>query len=246
MRCPADAAVWLSAALVAAAPAALAQSANCEAFKARIAADLEAKGIAGYALDLVPGRVAAPPGARVIGNCDGGAYSLLYRRWAGAGATSAAVAASAAGASASASASVADVPPARPATKPATPPKAAAVPRAAQSSAPAAAAAPAPSPTLKPVPVPASTPPPPEALAAAAPMVPASVGAVPAMRSPNAAPSPAAQATTASTFDAIARRVAWVVAGLLLAYGGLRWWRHWRHHRYYDEAGLPRGPRIRL
>jgi hypothetical protein len=40
--------------------------------------------------------------------------------------------------------------------------------------------------------------------------------------------------------------VVWAVTGILVAYAGVRLWRRWRHSRYYDEAGLPRGPRMTL
>lgn len=233
---------------LAAAPAAHAQSANCEAFKARVAASIEGKGISGYALEWVPGRAAAPPGARAVGTCDGGAYTLLYRRWAGAGAAAAAVAAAS-----SSDAQPESGDPAKSESKGAT--------RAAARSKPA----PLPKPAAEPTPVAAPTPPispapPPAPLvaaAAAAPRTPAVLAAAAPSPGSDASPAPAAlpaapaapRATAAATtrsFDDAARPVVWAVTGLLAVYAGVRLWRRWRYKRYYDEAGLPRGPRITL
>src|SRR5215470_10747697 len=78
-RCPSS---WALFVLAAAAPVALAQSANCEAFKERLAAGIEGNGVRGYALEVVPSGSPVPLGARSLGTCDGGAYTVLYWRWA--------------------------------------------------------------------------------------------------------------------------------------------------------------------
>ena len=223
------------------APGARAQSANCEAFKARIAASIEAKGISGYALDFVPRRTAVPPGARSVGTCDGGAYTLLYRRWAGAGTPAAASAADA-----------------EPAAQPASAAEAKAESKAASRAA-KAKTAPSPRPAAEPAPTAALPPPPPvsqapspaqpasaapHAAVSQTPMAPAAVTRSPGIAVAAAAPPAVTGSTT--TFDDIARPVVWGVVGVLAAYAGLRAWRRWRYRRYYDEAGLPRGPRITL
>lgn len=250
---------WAVLALgLAAAPAVHAQSANCEAFKARVAASIEGKGISGYALEWAPGRAAAPPGARAVGTCDGGAYTLLYRRWAGAGAAAAATAA----ATATAAANGSD---AQPTAQTAADDAAKSVPKGAARAAARAKPAPLPKPAAEPAPVAVPTPPispapspaPSVAATAAAPKAPAVVAAVvppprgdapPAPAAPPAVPAapPAAAAVTTRSFDDAARPVVWAITGLLAVYAGVRLWRRWRHRRYYDEAGLPRGPRITL
>jgi hypothetical protein len=136
-------------------PAAVqAQGAGCAQFKERMAERLESQGIRGYALDIVPGNQAVPAGARVIGNCEGGAWKIVYRRFAAAGEAAAPGAGGGARAAANVPAS-APAAPARPAPAPA--PASAAAP--APAPAPAVAArAPAPAPAVAPAPEPASPP----------------------------------------------------------------------------------------
>ncbi|MFO1217206.1 MAG: DUF1161 domain-containing protein [Burkholderiaceae bacterium] len=235
---------------VAAPPAALAQSANCESFKARVAAGIEAKGISGYSLELVRRGAPVPPGARSVGRCDGGAYTLMYRRYGGADA------------SATASRPEAEAEPPSQAVRPAVAPKAAAAsrpaptPASAPARAPVAAVVPASTPTptrtATPIPTPTPTPksaPPPALSTPPSPnptVAPTTAAAVAAPPAAVPAPAETAVATKSTTFDDVARRVAWVVAAVLVIWGGVRAWRWLRHRRYYDETGLPRGPRLTL
>jgi hypothetical protein len=186
--------------LAAAAPVVLAQSANCEAFKERLAASIEGNGVRGYALEIVPSGSPAPLGARSLGTCDGGAYTVLYWRWAQARGEAA---------PAAPPTSVTDAPAATPRPSPANP-----------SAAPDVADASNPPPAVSP----------------------------PSM-APTAAPSPAptsAHDAAPARFAGFARVVAFVVTAAAAIVGGVWAWRWMRRRRYYDEAGLPRGPRITL
>lgn len=248
---------WALFALAAAAPAALAQSANCEAFKERLAATLEGNGVRGYALEVVPSGPPAPPGARSLGTCDGGAYTVLYWRWAQARA----------GAKPSAPAtpptSVNAAPAATP--LPAQAPKSDAEPRsrrepkamseanaerepnAARESKLSTGATAAREPhsaatsRLSPANPSAAT----EVAVATNPPPSAS----PASMAPTAAPSPAptpAHGAEPTRFAGFTRVAAWVLAAAAAIVGGVWGWRWMRHRRRYDESGLPRGPRITL
>jgi hypothetical protein len=64
-------------ALVVAAPA-FAQRKCCEELAAEIAARLDAKGIKGYQLDIVP--VGEVGDKQVVGSCDAGTKKITYRR----------------------------------------------------------------------------------------------------------------------------------------------------------------------
>jgi hypothetical protein len=64
------------------APDAQAQSNACDLLKSELAARIEATGVRGYSLEDVPADTPVPPGAKAIGNCEGGARKVLYRRWA--------------------------------------------------------------------------------------------------------------------------------------------------------------------
>ncbi|MES2934938.1 MAG: DUF1161 domain-containing protein [Pseudomonadota bacterium] len=70
--------VFLSACilLLASAPALAAKA--CDELKAEIAAKLEAKHIAGYALDIVESDQVA--GSKVVGSCEGGAKKIVYTK----------------------------------------------------------------------------------------------------------------------------------------------------------------------
>jgi len=267
-RCPP---AWALFVLAAAAPVALAQSANCEAFKERLAASIEGNGVRGYALEVVPSGSPAPLGARSLGTCDGGAYTVLYWRWAQARGEAA---------PAAPPTSVTDAPAATP--RPAQAPKGDAEPRsrrepkamsevnakrepnatresklstgatAAREPHSAATSRPSPAnPSAAPA-VPDATNPPPaaspaSAAAAAASAAPASTAT--ASVAPTAGPSPAptsAQGAEPARFAGFARVVAFVVTAAAAIVGGVWAWRWMRQRRYYDEAGLPRGPRITL
>lgn len=64
-------------ALVVAAPA-FAQRKSCEELAAEIAAKLDAKGIKGYSLDIVPAGEVGD--TQVVGSCDGGTKKITYKR----------------------------------------------------------------------------------------------------------------------------------------------------------------------
>ncbi len=133
-------------------PAAQAQGSACEQVKSMLAARIEATGVRGYGLEIVPASDKVPPGAQAIGTCAGGANKIVYRRFA--------AAPPAAGEPAAA-------PPA-----PAAPTVAVAAPMPpAQRPAPAVAPSPAPVPPPVPTPVPAKAP------AAVVPAQPASASA---------------------------------------------------------------------
>src|SRR3954468_19218227 len=90
-RSKANGARWASASRSAmavtgllAATLAQAQSGACDTLKTTLAARIESTGVRGYAMDVVPGRTAVPSGAKVIGSCDGGAFKVVYWRWASA------------------------------------------------------------------------------------------------------------------------------------------------------------------
>jgi hypothetical protein len=245
---------WALFVLAATAPVALAQSANCDAFKERLAASIESNGVRGYALEIVPSGSPAPLGARSLGTCDGGAYTVLYWRWAQARGEAA---------PAAPPTSVADAPaatprPAQAAKTDAEPssrrePKAMSEvnaerePNATRESKPstgemaareshsaAMSRPPSASPSAAPEVADETNPPP---------------AASPASMPPTAAPSPAptsAQGAEQARFAGFARVVAFVVAAAAVIVGGVWAWRWMRYRRYYDEAGLPRRPRITL
>jgi hypothetical protein len=56
-----------------------AQANACDQLKAALAARID-PGIRGYSLEAVPGSASVPPGAKVIGTCEGGARKILFRR----------------------------------------------------------------------------------------------------------------------------------------------------------------------
>ncbi len=198
--------------------AALAQANACEQLKATLAARIEASGVRGYALEIVPAATPVPPGAKAIGNCEGGERKVLYRRWAGAATA------------ASASAAVAPVPAPR-----RLPP----VPRA---EVPAAAAAPAP-PAPRPVVMAEPTVPPVERATAvdAAPM------SVPTVAPETPAPTPEPLASEPGLPQQVLQLATahWRWLLVLLVLPLLAWAWAWRAHRLaYDKNGLPRGPRL--
>ena len=51
----------------------------CEELKTEIAAKLDAKGVKGYALDIVA-KDADAGEAKVVGTCEGGAKKILYKK----------------------------------------------------------------------------------------------------------------------------------------------------------------------
>src|SRR6266568_1442863 len=58
---------------------AFAQAGACDQLKATLAARIDPS-IRGFSLETVPGGTPVPPGAKVIGTCEGGARKILFRR----------------------------------------------------------------------------------------------------------------------------------------------------------------------
>jgi hypothetical protein len=216
------------AALICVVPAgALAQANACDQLKTTLAARIEATGVRGYSLEAVPAATPVPAGAKAIGNCEGGARKVLYRRWGGASAAS------------GAQATVAPASPAAPTVAPEPSAKRPLVrpnPPAPVVSAAVETAAPV---------VKVEAPKPPPARASEVDVVRAAEPA--ALPTAQAQPldSPAEQPSLSqqvSEFAATHWR--WLLALLLVPLATLGW--AWRaHHLAFDKNGLPRGPRLR-
>ncbi len=58
---------------------AFAQIKSCEELKAEIAAKLEAKGVQGYTLEIVPADQVIT-NQKIVGSCDGGTKKIYYSR----------------------------------------------------------------------------------------------------------------------------------------------------------------------
>jgi outer membrane biosynthesis protein TonB len=207
-----------------------AQTPACEQLKARLAARVDPS-IRGFSLESVAGDAPVPPGAKVFGNCEGGAYKVLFRRGGDTRPTFG-------GASDAA-----------PAPPPAAPPKPAPAPSPAPVPAPAPAPVPAPAPALAPAPVSIPTPAPAPAPSPAPAAVPAAEPEKTAAPANDATPVAAEPATddgpswTQRLSGFFVAHWAWWCALILLPLAGWLW--AWRAHRNaYDEAGLPRGPRL--
>lgn len=229
---PMDRRAALSAVLALAAATAVQAQSSCEQFRDRLAERIEA-GAKGMALEIAPGSATVPPGAKVVGTCEGGARKVLLFRSVAAAATWAAGLRQ--GTAASEPAPAVPVAAARPT----------------EAKAAASAAAPARAPAAEP---PAARAEPPAATPVESPVVRAADGPP----APAADPAPAAAAEAvlpgepaapptsfaARLADWLRQRWPWfaVPAGLLLAIA-LGVWIAYR--RAYDEQGLPRGPRLR-
>jgi hypothetical protein len=193
----------------------------CEQLKGRLAARIDPS-IRGYSLETVPAGAPTPPGAKVIGTCEAGARKLLFRRWS------------------------------------ATPPSSGGASAAGPASAPQVIAMPAEqarrSPDVRgdremqPAPAAASSPTPGPSLPGA------SASGVDVGRTIDRAATPPAPVQPDKTSAAIvpfrqraseflARYWQWIAAPFLLPLAAWLW--AWlAHRRAYDEAGLPRGPRL--
>ena len=68
----------LAVGLLSLAGAAFADGKSCEELKAEIAAKLDAKGVAGYSLEIVDKGTAA--GGKVVGTCEKGSKEIVYKR----------------------------------------------------------------------------------------------------------------------------------------------------------------------
>lgn len=97
-----------------------AEAKKCDELKTEISAKLDAKGVTGYALDVVAADDKSE--AKVVGTCDGGTKKITYSR----GGAAATPAAAASGAPAAKAAAPAATPAAKPAASAAPAPKAAA------------------------------------------------------------------------------------------------------------------------
>jgi len=208
--------ILLPAAALLVAGSVQAQASPCDALKTTLASRIEATGVRGFSLEAVPARTPVPPGAKVIGTCEGGATKILYRRWG-----TARIASGAASEATPASAPQAVV----------VPSEAPAVGRSNAAATASAAAAPANNTSsarasepeaVRIVERPAAPPPP-------APLDP---------------PIEATASWARQAFDFMADHWPWIVA-LVVLLPAAAWLRAWRAHRnYYDEAGLPRGPSL--
>lgn len=231
------------------APGVQAQSNSCELLKQTLASRIPPE-IKGYAMDDVPARTPVPSGGKVIGTCEGGARKVVYRRFGGPplvvdGAASTTPAA------ASAPAPVAvqpkEVPKSKPEPvvppKPVPPPVASApAPKPAPVAVPpkpALAPASVPAPVLRPAPV-ASAPAP--VVTPVAPLV-TRAAPTPQPVEPAAVPLSPAPSSDDGEPGFFSTYGTWL--WLLLALPLVAWLWAWVSHRLaYDEAGLPRGPRL--
>ena len=68
----------LAVGLLSLAGAAFADGKSCEELKSEIAAKLDAKGVAGYSLEIVDKGAAA--GGKVVGTCEKGSKEIVYKR----------------------------------------------------------------------------------------------------------------------------------------------------------------------
>lgn len=207
----------LPAASMCLAATAQAQTPACDSLKSTLAARIEATGVRGYSLEAVPGRTAVPPDAKVIGTCEGGAYKMLYRRW-------------------GASRPVATAPASMPETKPEPKPLPAPPPVKAASAIPVATPVAIPA-VVEPVVGRASEA---EAVRPAEPMA---APPAPAVLDKPAEPAEPKTPPTRRASEFFAEHWRWIAALALLPLAAWLW--AWRAHRNaYDEAGLPRGPKL--
>ncbi len=224
----------LAAASVLLAGGSQAQTPACDQLKNTLAARIDPS-IRGFTLETVRGDAPVPPGTKVIGTCEVNAYKILFRRGGdtrpapfGGSATAAAAAPK-----------PAPAPPPKPAPAPVPPPP----------------PPPPPAPVAKPTPTPASSPsvalppaPKPEPEKLSVTEVVAARSLAPAVTTPpvptqlNTVPTATAEPSPRGT-GFLARNWQWILALVTLPL--LAWaWLWYVHRRDYDEAGLPRGPRL--
>ncbi len=238
---------------------AMAQANACDLLKATLAEGSEATGVRGYSLEAVPAGAPVPSDAKAIGNCETGAYKVLYRRWGATQAAASGVASAAQTAATPRTGAAADEPMRRStavqddralqarAAAPAVRPLAAPASPPASAAAPTPAPAPATAPPVAPMPI---------SVPASAPEKAATPGAseAQAVRSvePSAARAPPRLQQAASGVPlSLAQQTAafaeehwqWICILVLVPIVAVLWaWRAYRNA--YDEAGLPRGPKL--
>lgn len=229
-----------------------AQTVACEMLKASLASRVPAD-VKDFTLEAIPMADPVPEGGKQIGTCQTNTYKVIIRRHG----TQAAAAAFAAAGSGVVAAKAA---PGTPAPGPAVVPPAPVT--AAPAQAPASAAVPAKPPVAA---QPATSPPPPPPPQKTAPVA-AAPASQPAAeertKAETPAPAPArskkSESTTSATMAPMAAKPAepaasgpgfftrnwkWVAGGLAVLLAALVW--AWvTHRRDYDEAGLPRGPKL--
>lgn len=221
-------------------------STSCDMLKAKLGERIEAGGVRGYSLEAVPSRTPTPPGAKVIGTCEGGAMKMLYRRFGG---TSAAASAAAEAApAASAVTSVQSSSPQKAASEAQAkatamaPPKASAAKPALQA-VPVSKAASATK--LVTAPTTAAV----QAVTTATAMPASSIAMAASVQPPirlaseTAKPAGSNETLAAQPSRFVSGPWRWIAALTALSLLVLLW--AWRAHRSaYDEAGLPRGPKL--
>lgn len=211
----------VAAAAVLLAVDAQAQTPACEQLKTSLASRLPAPG--SYHLESLPAGEPVPKGAKVIGNCSGGAYRMLFIR--GAAPATASPAPKPAPVEKAAVATPAPAP-----VVPSPPPKKAEVVPPPPAPAPAAVSPPPPKPEPEPEPRPLVKP-------AAEPVTDT------ADRMPMPAPADDGPAFMDEATELAGDHWPWLSA--LVAVPLLLWgWGRVSHYRAYDAAGLPRGPRL--
>lgn len=229
---PGRAVRWtVAAAAVLLALDAQAQTAACDQLKTSLAARLPAPGT--YHLESLPAGEPVPKGAKVIGNCSGGAYRMLFIRGAAPATAAPApkpvpVEKAAVVAPAPAPALAVPPPPPKKVELPPPPPPAP-VPE------PVAVVVPPPKPEPKPEPAPEPRP------------IVKAAAAEPAVDTAELMPMPAAADEGPSLVDEATGFAGehWPWLSALIALPLLLWgWGRVSHYRAYDAAGLPRGPRL--
>lgn len=223
-----------------------AQTGACEQLKGVLAARIDPS-IRGYSLEDVPAGTPVPAGAKVIGTCEAGARKILFRRWGGAQGSSAAASAAPSSAAAQADAPVS-------LARRATPARVDRVPEPA--AVPVPVPAPASSPALRQAARSGETALPAAALPLAESSHPRRAGgdittiAAPVEPVvPQPPPAPRAEAAVPESslaqqvFQFLVRHWPWALALAVVPLAASLWaWVVYR--RSYDEAGLPRGPRL--
>jgi hypothetical protein len=220
-----------------------AQSSACEQLKATLSARINAAA-RGFSLEDVPADTPVPPGAKVIGTCEGGARKVLLRRGGAAtpssgdaGAAEPASAPQVAAAPAERTRRTAEAQRERASPAASASASSGPAPRAGARSIAAASAAPTPAPEIET----------PRAAASAS-----GVEVVRAMDRSGVQPAPVRLDESAvergspgpAAFEFVRRHWQWMLAVLLLLMLAWPLWGWLQHRRAYDEAGLPRGPKL--